>query len=110
MRWFKPGLRHSLSAFLGPQASPDPAEALEPVRRALLDALGEHGARSHPQLRRRLAYLADAQALWHARADVVAALSQVHGEAKAVETVQRLSPLFEGLLPRSLMDACRTRR
>ena len=44
------------------------------------------------------------------RYEMVSVLSRIHGEAKAVDIVQELSPSFRGLLPRSLMDAGRMRR
>ena len=75
-----------------------------------LAALGEEGALINPQLSRRLQYMPDANALWFARSEMVAVLSRIHGEAKAVDIVQELSPSFRGLLPRSLMDAGRMRR
>ncbi len=110
MRWIKPGLRNSISALLGTEVRTDSPEALEPVRKAMLDALGEEGARISPRLKNRLMYLHDVHALWYARSEMVAVLSSLHGEAKAVDTVQSLSPAFQGLLPRSLMDSCRMRR
>lgn len=110
MRWFTPAIRNSISAFLGPGFQRDPSDALEPLRRAMLTALGESGAQASPQLRRRITYLGDAQALWYARAELVAVLSQLHGEARAVETVQCLTPLFKGLLPPGLLDGARWKR
>ncbi|MCW5654826.1 hypothetical protein [Hydrogenophaga sp.] len=110
MRWFKPGIRNSISALLGPDARRDSTEALEPVREAMLAVLGEEGAKASPQLTRKLKYLHDAHALWFARAEIVAVLSQLHGEALAVHRVQSLSPMFQGHVPRSLIDACRLRR
>lgn len=110
MRWWKPGIRNSISAFLGSEPRCASPESLEPVRQAMLNALGENGARMNPQLSRRLSYLPDAQGLWYARAEVVSVLSHLYGEAKAVEMVQRLSPAFKGLLPKSIMDSCRLRR
>jgi len=110
MRWIKPGIRNSISALLGTEVRKDSPESLEPVRQAMLQTLGEDGARLNPHLKRRLQYLHDAHALWFARAEMVAVLSRLHGEAKAVSAVQALSPAFEGLLPRSLMDASRARR
>jgi hypothetical protein len=110
MRWFKPDIRNSLSAFLGSGFRPDAPSALEPLRRAMLAALGDSGAQANPQLRRRIAYAGDAQALWYARAELVAVLSQLHGEARAVETVQCLTPLFKGLLPRGMLDGRRWKR
>jgi hypothetical protein len=110
MRLFKPGIRNSISALLGFDVRKNSPEALEPVRRAMLAALGEDGALVNPHLTRRLNYLADAHALWYARSEMMSVLSQLHGEAEAVETVQNLSPIFRGLVPDSLIDSCRLRR
>lgn len=110
MRWFKPGIRNSISALLGSEVRKDSPEALEPVRKAMLAALGTEGAMASPQLTRRLNYLGDAHALWFARSEMMAVLSQLHGEAKAVDTLHNLSPVFRGLLPNSLIDSCRLRR
>ena len=110
MRWIKPGLRNSISALLGAELRKDSPEALEPVRQAMLAALGQEGAKLNPRLRNRLMYLHDVHALWFARSEMVAVLSSLHGEAKAVDTIMGLSPLFQGLLPQSLMDSCRLRR
>lgn len=107
MRWIKPGLRNSISAFLSSDVRQHSPEALEPVRLAMLGILGKDGAALNPILHQRLLYLHDAHALWYARSDVVAVLSRLHGEAQAVSMVQDVSPLFRGLLPKSLMDACR---
>jgi hypothetical protein len=110
MRFIKPVLRNSISALLGTEVRKASPEALEPVRQAMLSVLGEEGARLHPQLSRKLKYLHDAHALWYARADMVAALSSMHGEFKAVSMVQSLTPAFRGLVPKSLMDASSRQR
>lgn len=110
MRWFKPGIRNSISALLSPEVRKDSPESLEPVREAMLAALGEEGAKANPELTRKLRYVRDAHGLWYARAEMVAVLSRLHGEALAVHRVQSLSPVFQGLIPKSLMDASRTRR
>lgn len=111
MRWFKPVLRNSISALLGSEMRPHSPELLEPVRQAMLDALGNEGSKLSPGLRRRLSYLPDAHALWYARSELVSVLSQVHGEVQAIDRVQALSPIFVGLLPKSLIEsACRTPR
>jgi hypothetical protein len=110
MRWFKPSLRNSISALIGPHARADEEDALEPVRRAMLDVLGEDGAQRNPALKRRLKFMHDAHSLWYARAELVAVLSQIHGEALAVHRVQGLSPVFQGLVPKALIDASRIRR
>lgn len=108
MRWIKPGLRNTISAMLGSETRQQGPESLEPLRLAMLGILGKEGATINPMLHQRLMYLHDAHALWYARSDVVAALSQLHGEAQAVAMVQELSPMFRGLLPKSLMNACRS--
>ena len=107
MRWIKPGLRNTISAILSSEARQQTPESLEPVRLAMLGILGKEGADRNPMLHQRLMYLHDAHALWYARSEVVAVLSQLHGEAQAVAMVKNLSPMFRGLLPKSLMDACR---
>ena len=49
MRWFKPSIRNSISALLSPEVHKDPGQALEPVRKAMLDVLGDDGAQNNPQ-------------------------------------------------------------
>lgn len=110
MRWIKPSLRHSISALLGHEIRKHSPESLEPVRQAMLSALGEAGAQANPRLKHRLMYVHDAHALWYARAEMVAVLSRLHGEARAVDAVRNLTPVFEGLLPRSLMESTRSAR
>lgn len=110
MRWIKPGLRNSISALLGSEVRKHSPEALEPVRQAMLNALGADGAELNPRLKQRLLYLHDAHALWYARSEMVAVLSHLHGEVRAVETVRSLSPVFQGLLPKSMLGACKARR
>lgn len=110
MRWIKPNLRQSISALLGSDVRKKSPDALEPVRQAMLNALGSQGAELSPRLKNRLLYLHDVHGLWYARSEMVAVLSHLHGEAHAVETVQKLSPFFQGLLPRSMLEACRMRR
>lgn len=110
MRWIKPGIRNSISALLGSEVRTESPESLEPVRQAMLEALGEEGSRLSPRLKHRLHYLPDAHALWFARSEMVSVLSHLHGEAKAVDLVQALSPAFQGLLPRALIESSRVRR
>ena len=105
MRWFKPVLRNSISALLGSEMRPHSPESLEPVRQAMLDALGDDGSKLSPGLRRRLCYLPDVYALWYLRSELVSVLSRLHGEAQAIDTVRGLSPAFAGLLPKSLIES-----
>ncbi len=104
MHWFKPALRSGISVLLGSEARPHSPELLEPVRQAMLKALGDEGSKLSPGLRRRLSYLPDAHGLWYARSEMVSVLSRLHGEAQAIHTVRALSPAFAGLLPKSLIE------
>jgi len=110
MRWFKPVIRHSISALLGMEARKHSPESLEPVRQAMLAVLGPEGAARSPHLSRRLRYLHDVQALWYVRAEMVSVLSALHGEAKAVDMVRSLTPFFEGRLPEAMLDSARSHR
>lgn len=110
MRWIKPGLRNSISALLGSEVRQNSPELLEPARLAMLGILGKDGAILNPRLHERITYLHDAHALWYVRSDVVAVLSKLHGEEKAVSMVRGVTPLFNGLLPKSLLVASRSPR
>jgi hypothetical protein len=110
MRWIKPSLRHSITALLGTEVRRQSPESLEPVRQAMLAALGSDGADLNPRLKQRLLYLHDASALWFARAEMMSVLSQLHGEEKAGDALRNLTPVFEGLIPRSLMESPRMTR
>ncbi len=110
MQWNTSSLRHSISALLGSSMHTPVPEALETVRQAMLATLGSEGAKLNPLLQYRLKHLQDAHALWFARAEVMAVLSSLHGEASAVNAVRALTPMFSGLIPRSLMEAARKGR
>lgn len=110
MRWIKPTLRHSISALLGTEVRKHAPESLEPVRQAMLSVLGEAGAQANPRLKHRLMYVHDVHALWYARAEMVAVLSGLHGEARAVDLVRSVTPVFNGLLPKGLMESTRSAR
>lgn len=105
MRWFKPNLRSSLYALLGQSAPPAPEllpEAMDRIRAAMLDLLGEQGQAAYPLLVRRVRFAADPQALWFARSELMAALADLHGEAWARERLDAVTAMFAGLLPPGL--------
>lgn len=110
MRWIKPTIRHSISALLGADTRKHSPESLESVRQAMLAVLGPDGAALNPPLHRRLQYLHDVHALWYVRAEMVSVLSGLHGEARAVDMVRGLTPLFEGRLPAAMLESARTYR
>jgi hypothetical protein len=83
---------------------------LEDIRLAMLDMLGEEGAARFPGVARRIRASADAQGLWYARAELMAALADLHGEAVARTRMVSLSVLFDGMLPKGLMSRPSTLR
>lgn len=102
MRWLKPNLRSSIYALLGHGPAPSALHvesAIDQIRQAMLDLLGEQGVTRHPLLVRRLRYATEVQALWFARNELMAALAAAHGEAKARRAVDEVTVLFKGLLP-----------
>ncbi|CAM5787288.1 hypothetical protein ACFOHU_07720 [Ottowia pentelensis] len=81
----------------------DAAVQMAHIRSAMLELLGDDGARRHPQVARRIQFCADEMALWYARSDLVAALADLYDEETAQRRVARQSVLFRGLLPKSMM-------
>ncbi len=106
MRWITTDVLAGLYGRWAGQ-KPDPtrtAHRLEDIRLAMLDMLGEEGAERYPQVRRRIQFGADAQALWYARADLMGALAGLYGEQVARTRMVSLSVLFDGMLPKGLMS------
>ncbi len=68
----------------------------------MLDELEHSGDLKFPKLVRRVRYATDAQALWYARGEVMAALAAMHGETVAREKISHISGKFKGLLPKGL--------
>lgn len=80
------------------------AHRVEDIRGAMLDLLGSEGARRYPQVARRIEFGADEMALWYARSDLMAALADLYGEETAHRRVTRQTPLFKGLVPKSMVS------
>jgi hypothetical protein len=105
MRWFKGTLRNSIYGLLGNPVSPSDSvleEGTEDIREAMLALLNEAGPKQFANVTRRVRYANDLQGLWYLRGDVLAALAASHGEAAARHKVQRVTEMFQGLLPGSL--------
>ena len=104
MRWISTNIRDSVMALLGGrELSPEALEdRTEDIRLFMLMELGDFGEQLHPRVVRILRYAPDAQGLWYARGEVMAALAEMHGETVARQKVERISHKFKGLLPRSL--------
>lgn len=113
MRWFKASLRNSIYGLLGNPPSPSESvleNGTEDVREAMLALLGEDGPKQFPQITRRIRYANDIQALWYLRGDLMAALAATQGEVAARQHLQRITRMFQGLLPRSLTAGSNVRK
>jgi hypothetical protein len=75
---------------------------IESIRHAMLDSLGETGDSEFPQTVSKVRYAGDVQGLWYLRGELMEALANLHGEVSARRTVEHLTGLFDGLLPRGL--------
>ncbi len=106
---FSSPIRNSLAALLGSPEPADPRATVGEIRRTMLHALGEDGRHVNPRLHQRLNTLGSAQALWFARAELFTQLCHLHGQCVAQQRLERLQPLFEGWLPRSLLPRARSR-
>ena len=105
MRWFKGTLRQSIYGLLGNPVVPSESvldSGTEDIREAMLSLLAEAGGRQFANVTRRVRYANDIQGLWYLRGDLLAALASVHGEAAARAKLQRVTRLFQGLLPGGL--------
>lgn len=101
MSWFSSHLKSSLMSLLGTSevTSSVLEDRTEGIRQLILDELDEA---YFPTIARRVRYATDAQGLWHARGDVMAALAEMHGESIAREKISLISEQFTGLLPSGL--------
>ena len=103
MRIWKPTIQ-SIFGLLGGahRSSRELDDAIGEIQESMLDALGQVGMKAFPAVSRRIMYAPDLQALWYVRGDLMAALSALHGEVQARETIQDISDRFDGLLPRGM--------
>jgi hypothetical protein len=108
MRISKLNLKNSFFSLLGYHGTaeefPQPLR-LEELRLAMLATLGEAASEQHAQVARKLRGASDALALWYSRSELMVALSSIHGETRARQEMNRLSDLFQGLLPEGLTAA-----
>lgn len=96
-------IRSSVFSALGIEQVPHSPEAVQTIRRAMLQALGPAGPTDNPALHHRLVRTKDAVGLWFARAELYGHLCQTQCEPVAQERVLSLTPLFEGWVPMALM-------
>ena len=105
MRWFKPNLRNSINAILTlvhstPPAASEPGYSIEDIRDSML-ALVEDDS-DKPNVKRRIRYAIDVQALWYLRGDLMAVLAGQYGEAAARAKLSSINDMFDNLLPQGL--------
>ena len=96
---------HSLLGKSSPALAMDRDAQIETIRDAMLSCLGPLAQANNPQclqVMTRLRFSNDVEDLWYLRGDVMALLSAHRGELAARDSVDALTPLFEGLLPRSM--------
>ena len=94
----------------GSASAPVNVYRLEDVRRAMLSLLSAEGAQREPILAHRIMAAKDAQALWYQRASLMAVISAQYGEEKAHERMERLSAMFQGLLPKDMLPRAPRKR
>ena len=76
--------------------------ALEDIREAMLDGLGAASSGESSKLELRVTYANDLHDLWYLRGDVMAAISAIDGEARALQKLSAISEMFAGVLPKAL--------
>ncbi|MCW5655326.1 hypothetical protein [Hydrogenophaga sp.] len=84
--------------------APDP-HAMVMIQKSMLRLLGEKGARLNPQLEHRIRYAQNIESLWFLRADLAQALCLQIDETNALQAVADLTPLFEGNIPKTQLQA-----
>jgi hypothetical protein len=95
--------------FVAMSRPPAPVD-LEPIRRAMLEALGSRVAQPHTILPPRIAHAVDAERLWYLRGELMQALASMHGEQHARSELARITELFRGILPQGLAASLPARR
>ena len=90
-------IRNSFWAMLGQDISGSPDTFLQ-VHRAML-ALMEKYCSDNAELRHKLTFATDIDALWYLRSNLMAALAASQGETVARDCISRITLLFQGREP-----------
>lgn len=99
MRWAKTTLRNSFFGWIGHEVPAAPAERIEEVRKAMLQALEQSSDSTYVALERKLLFAKDIGELWYARPDLMNAVAAKLGESEARLVLARVTVLFKGLQP-----------
>lgn len=94
-----------MQEMLNPLRDPASREAtyqIDDIRQAMLRCLDEDCLEHFPHVERRILMASNVPALWFLRPELLMALSVRSGEQAAHETIDEISAMFDGLLPKSL--------
>lgn len=92
-----------LLSFAARPPSRPSARRIQNVRDAMLKLLHGHEGQSFHRVAQRIRYADEMESLWYLRQDMLAALSEVHGEAQARRAMRPINKLFKGLLPQAMV-------
>lgn len=84
---------------MGHEVPAAPAERIEAVRKAMLQALEQSSDSTHVALERKLLFAKDIGELWYARPDLMNAVAGKLGESQARQVLDHITALFKGLQP-----------
>jgi hypothetical protein len=98
------GFVKSVQNFLSNRVSFDQRSAVFDVRWAMLECLGAEGWRKSPGTLKHILFAEDVEGLWHLRSNVMATLSELHGETIAKQKILGLTPRFQGLIPKPMLS------
>lgn len=98
-------LMNTLQALLYAQpaaSSSGAAVTIDAIRQSMLDCMGQDARGRFPQIERRVRFASNLEALWFLRPELLMAVSSVSGELIAQGEVERISTMFDGLLPKGM--------
>lgn len=83
---------------------------MEAIRQAMLGCLVSLPKGAVQAIVVRIRHASDPDSLWYLRSDLLHVLASEKGEMVARDYVNTITPLFEGLLPASLLQSTREER
>lgn len=112
MRWMPTTIISSMQSLLGGQLAEQERSLaqIEVIRQTMLDRLGDGSDSAFSQIERRILLAADLQSLWYLRSDLMVALSSLQGEFRARRSLEEITGMFEGLLPKNMFSRPTPRR
>ena len=75
---------------------------IEDIRQAMLDSMGDGASVKFAMVVRRVELAPSLEALWFLRPELLMVISSMDGELAAQGQVERISAMFEGLLPKGM--------